>query len=84
MAAPSTIVSATLEQSILETLAKAIVARNAYVAANPAADLQGFAISQTINLATNRVTFQVTLPVTVSNDADGGQSIDVPEVMPAV
>ena len=81
MAIPSTIVSATLEQSILETLAKASIKRDSFALDNPGADLQGLTITQSVNLAAKRVVFQVTLPITVSIDTDGGQSFDVVPVL---
>lgn len=81
MAAAITLASATAEQQALELPAKLADSIAAYRAANPSADLKGLAVTKSVNLNTNRATFSIVVPLTVTNSADGGLEFDAEEVL---
>jgi hypothetical protein len=81
MAAALTTTSTSQEQQVLEILTRTRKDVSDYILANPTADLQGFSVSNQIDLANNQATFVVVMPINISEDADGGISIDATEVL---
>ena len=81
MAAAITTVSTTAEQQILETARKLADEIESYTAANPEADLKGLSITERVDLPNGRITYTCVVPVTETNDSDGGFSVDADEVM---
>lgn len=82
MAATITPKATTLEQQTFETLYALRNAQVAYETANPDAEL-ALDVVPDIDSTNNLATFTVTLPLTQSDDADGGISFDATEVLPA-
>lgn len=81
MAAAISTSATTAEQQVFETLTRVRKIIAAYSAANPEADLQGLVISPQIDSVNNFATFTVTMPLTQSEDSDGGISFDATEVL---
>ncbi len=81
MAASITLSSTTAEQQALELPSKLSEAIATYRLANPTTDLKGFSVSKSVNLNTNRATFSIVVPLTVTNSSDGGLEFDAAEVL---
>ena len=81
MATALTTASTTQEQQVFEVLSRTRQDIAEYLTANPEANLSGLAITSSIDVPNSRATFTVTLPITISEEGDGGLSLDAAEVL---
>lgn len=81
MAIAITLTAATAEQQALELCTKLAKLIADDTLANPTANRKALAVSQNINLATQRATFSIVLPLIQTNSADGGIEFDADPVL---
>lgn len=81
MAAAITLNSSTAEQQALEFCTRLAKVIADYKVSNPSADLKALAVSQNINLATQRATFSIVVPLIQAASADGGIEFDAEGVL---
>ncbi|MGB3787815.1 MAG: hypothetical protein WA949_07380 [Phormidesmis sp.] len=82
MAAAITLASTTQEQQIIELLNKSRAVIDAYIAANPEVDLKGLSVNADLDITGKVMSFTALIPVTLTEDPDGGFSVDAQELLP--
>ena len=81
MAASLATAATTAEQQTFELLSRIRTDIAQFVTANPDKDLRGLEVIGDVDITNSIATFTVTVPIVVTEDPDGGLSVDAREVL---